>query len=256
MILRKKVPFIAQRVKKRRGRSPLFAPIAFLLIVGALVFAVSVFFRVGSVTVTGNSVYTEEEIIEASGVESGDNLFFINRAGVYSRIYARLPYVEQATVRRSLPNRIEIIVKESEALAVIPSESGLWAIDRKCKLLAAAEGEEARRLILIYGLTALAPAAGQIVAPGEADSPKVDYLSAILTEISAMEMQNQVTEIDMSNVSNPSFDYLGRFTVKLGTFENTDYKFQLLLSAVDSLGSGDRGTIDLSIDKRAHLIYD
>ena len=38
--------------------------------------------------------------------------------------------------------------------------------------------------------------------------------------------------------------------------ENTEYKFQCLLSAVAALNEGDRGTLDLSIDKRAHLTYD
>ena len=218
--------------------------------------AVSVFFRVGSVTVTGNNIYSEEEIVEASGVEPGDNLFFINRAGVYSRLYSRLPYIEQATIRRSLPNRIEIHVVESEAMAVLPSESGLWVIDRTCKLLAAAENDEARRLIRIEGLTAVAPEAGKTVDPGEAESPKVMYLSAILSQISELEMQGEVTSVNMSSISNPSFDYLGRFTVKLGAFENIPYKFQVLLSAVASLNDGDRGTLDLSIDRRAHLIYD
>ncbi len=66
-------------------------------------------------------------------------------------------------------------------------------------------------------------------------------------------MTGDVTWIDVSAVSNPSFDYLGRFTVKLGSNENTEYKFGMLLSAVEQLAAGDRGTIDLSIDSKAHF---
>lgn len=247
---------MAQRVKKRKGRSPLFAPLAFLLIAAAMVFAVSVFFRVGAVTVTGNSVYTEEEIVEASGIEAGDNLFFINRAAVYSRIYSRLPYVEQASIHRSLPNRIEIRVAESRAVAVVPSSDGLWVVDRGCKLLSRAEGDEAQRLVRVEGMTAEDPAVGEILDPGAGESPKATYLSAILRQLSDLGMLGDVTQIDMSSVANPSFDYLGRFTVKLGAYENVEYKFQVLRGAVAALSEGDRGTLDLSIDKRAHLTYD
>ena len=45
----------------------------------------------------------------------------------------------------------------------------------------------------------------------------------------------------------------GRFTVKLGSNENLDYKFELLLGAIAKLDSGDTGTIDLSQDKKAQF---
>ena len=245
-----------QQNKKRKKRSALFAPISFLIICAALVFGMSVFFRVSGIEVEGNTLYTKEEIIEASGIEEGDNLFFINRFSAISRIFSKLPYVEKAVINRSLPNRLVIVVSESKAIACVLAEDGTWAIDRNCKLLSKAEGEDLRGLIRVRGLTPIAPEAGQIIAPGEAESPKVNYLSAILTQIDALNLRDRITYIDISGISNPYFDYLDRFTVKLGTNENIEYKFQCLLSAADALSEGDRGTLDLSIDKRAHLTYD
>jgi len=244
------------KTKRRRKRSVLFAPLSFLIICAALVFAMSVFFRVSGIEVQGNSFYTAEEIITASGIEEGDNLFFINRFSAISRIFSKLPYVEKAVINRTLPNRLEIIVTESRAIACVSAEDGTWAIDRNCKLLSKVSGEEMRGLIRIEGLTPIAPEAGQIISPGESESPKVRYLSDILTQIETFSLQDNVTYIDITGISNPSFDYLGRFTVKLGAHENVEYKFQCLLSAVDALSEGDRGTLDLSIDKRAHLTYD
>ena len=245
-----------QQRRTRKKRNALFAPLSFLIICAALVFGLSVFFRVSTIEVEGNSLYTAEEIIEASGIEQGDNLFFINRFTAISRIFSKLPYVEKAVINRSLPNRLVIVVTESQAIACVAAEDGTWAIDRGCKLLSKVGGDELRGLIRIEGLTPIAPEAGQVIAPGEAESPKVSYLSAILTQIDTLGLRDNISYIDISGISNPSFDYLGRFTVKLGSFENTEYKFQCLLSAVDALSEGDRGTLDLSIDKRAHLTYD
>ena len=242
--------------RKKKKRSALFAPIAFLAVVLALVFGLGVFFRVNNIEVEGNSFYTVEEIIEASGIEQGDNLFFINRFAVIPRIYSRLPYVESAAIHRSLPNRLVIEVRESSAIACVSAEDGVWVIDRSCKLLSRAEESGLEGLIQVEGLRPIAPEIGEIVAPGEAETPKVTYLSAILRQISELDMRGDVTWIDVSNVSNPSFDYLGRFTVKLGTIDNIEYKFQCLLSAVAALEPGDRGTLDLSIDRQAHLTYD
>ena len=245
-----------QQRRTRKKRNALFAPLSFLIICAALVFGLSVFFRVSTIEVEGNSLYTGEEIIEASGIEQGDNLFFINRFTAISRIFSKLPYVEKAVINRSLPNRLVIVVTESQAIACVAAEDGTWAIDRGCKLLSKVSGDELRGLIRIEGLTPIAPEAGQVVAPGEAESPKVGYLSAILTQIDTLGLRDNITYVDISGISNPYFDYLGRFTVKLGSFENVEYKFQCLLSAVDALSDGDRGTLDLSIDKRAHLTYD
>ena len=245
-----------QQSKPRRKRSALFAPLSFLIICAALVFGMSVFFRVSGIEVEGNALYTKEEIIEASGIEPGDNLFFINRFTAISRIFSKLPYVEKAVINRSLPNKLVIVVTESRAIACVAAEDGTWAIDRNCKLLSKAEGEDLRGLIRIEGLTPIAPEAGQIIAPGEAESPKVHYLSEILTQIDNLNLRENITYIDITGISNPSFDYLGRFTVKLGPNENVEYKFQCLLGAVNALSDGDRGTLDLSIDKRAHLTYD
>ena len=246
----------APKGKKIRKKNSLFAPVSFLLICAALVFGLSVFFRVNDITVIGNGQYTAEEIIEASGIQQGDNLFFINRGAAVARINNRLPYVESAYISRSLPNRLTITVAESDAIAAIPSESsGLWVIDRGCKLLSQANGA-ADGLIYIEGLTAIAPEVGQVVAAGESESPKVAYLAVILRELSELGLKGDVSSIDMSNISNPSFRYLDRFTVKLGTDENLDYKFSVLLSTVEKLAEGDRGTLDLSIDRRAHLTYD
>ena len=245
-----------QQGKRRRKRSALFAPISFLIICAALVFGMSVFFRVSGIEVEGNTIYTPEEVIEASGIEEGDNLFFINRFSAISRIFSKLPYVEKAVINRTLPNKLVIVVSESRAIACVAAEDGTWAIDKGCKLLSKVSGEELRGLIRVEGLTPIAPEAGQLIAPGEAESPKVSYLTAILGQIDALELRDQITYIDINGISNPTFDYLGRFTVKLGANENVEYKFQCLLSAVDALSEGDRGTLDLSIDKRAHLTYD
>ena len=245
-----------KKKKTRKTGSALYAPVSFLVILAALVFGMSIFFRVAGIEVTGNEFYSDEEIIAASGIEEGDNLFFINRITAITRIRARLPYVESAAIRRTLPNRLEIEVSESSAIAWVNTDAGAWAIDRGCKLLGAISDTEAAALIEVAGLRAIAPQSGEFIAPGEAETPKVGYLADILRQISLLGMSGDVSTVDISDVSSPSFWYQGRFRVRLGSNENLEYKFRLLQSAVTKLKPGDSGTLDLSIDERAHLIQD
>lgn len=240
---------------EKKRKSALYAPVTFVVICAVLVFAMSVFFRVSSIEVVGNEKYTAEEVILAAGIEEGDNLFFINRFNAISRLFSRLPYVEEAAISRSLPNKLLIEVTESDAVAYLTAEDGLWSVDRSCKLLSRISAEDAKELVEVIGLTPVSPEVGQTLAVDEGEATKVAFLSTILNQIVYLKMTNDIEQIDMSNVANPTFDYLGRFTVKLGNNEDVAYKFQVLISAAAQLKNGDAGYIDLSIDGRAHFSY-
>ncbi len=241
---------------KKSKHSVIFAPLAFLLVCAALIFVLGVFFQVHTIEVNGNDFYTDSEVAEASGVAEGDNLFFINRFSAASRIFAKLPYVEGVSIDRKLPSSLIIKVTESEAIAYVETDNGLWAIDRTCKLLSKVSTADAAALVRIKGISAVSPTQGEIINSPEADANAVNYLSDMLKQISALGLRQNIECIDMSETDSPEFDYAGRFTVKMGAYENVGYKFQLLIAAVAGLQSGDCGTLDLSIDSSAHLTYD
>ena len=48
-------------------------------IVAAVIFGVAIFFKVNTVEVQGNTIYSAEEIRSASGIQKGDNLFTLNK---------------------------------------------------------------------------------------------------------------------------------------------------------------------------------
>ena len=121
--------------RRRRGRfSFLMKLLCILLIAGAVVAALTVFFKVQSITVSGNARYTSEEIIAASGIEIEDNLFLLNKYSAAQAIFEKLPYVEEATINRALPDTIVITVRECAAAAGVSSPS------ESCALSAGASG--------------------------------------------------------------------------------------------------------------------
>ncbi len=69
-------------------------------LVAAVVFGVAIFFKVGRIEVQGNTIYASDKIIEASGLELGDNLLTVSRATVGGNVKAALPYVDQVSVGR------------------------------------------------------------------------------------------------------------------------------------------------------------
>lgn len=138
-------------------------------------------------------------------------------------------------------------------MAYVQADDGYWVVDQNCKLLKSVTESELTGLARVDGITPVAPKVGEVLNAGEADAPKVTYLAAILGQLLTRDMASKVTVIDLSDASNPGFTYGGRFTVRLGANENVEYKFGMLQSAVSQLTDSDAGTIDLSIDKRAHF---
>ena len=235
-------------------RSFVFSSVSFIVICAALVFGMSVFFRVSNIEVTGADRYTTEEIVAASGIKDGDNLMFINRDAAAERIYTKLIYIGEVTVRRKLPNTVVIEISESGAVAVMETDSGLWLIDRNCRLLEACKTQDAETYIKVEGLSAVKPLEGETIGVSDEDKPKATYLRGILNAFADQGITADVDSLDLSNPISAQVDYLdGRFIVKLGDSENMDYKMELLVSVVQKLEAKDTGTIDLSQDKKAQF---
>lgn len=248
--------------RRPAGRSFL-APLTFMLIFAAIIFGMGVFFRVQTIEVEGAETYTEQQVIDASGVEVGDNLFFINRISVSSLIFSRLPFVEEASIERIMPNRIIITVSESSAMAYITCLGTKWMMTANCKLLDGGSEEDLQGLIEVLNVTPardeegaykLEPGTILEVAPGE--TLKLAYLQELLHAFQDLGMTRDVELLDLENPANPTFRYLDRFTVRMGPNDNTDYKLRMLLSAVDQMESDLTGTVDLSEGTSVHVSPD
>lgn len=221
-------------------------PLAFFLLIVAIIFIMSLFFKVSRIEVQGNSRYSAEEIISASGIVDGDNLFFINGIAAGSRVKVKLPYVESVQVSRGLPNLVVIQVKESSAVACVEVGDELWSVSSSGKFLSSISREDSEHIAAISGISVSEAAVGENITVSDADSGKLSYLLDILYQVQARGLVGNVTAINMSDAANPTFEYDGRFLVKLGANDNTEYKFGKMLSAVSQLSADDAGTLDLS----------
>ena len=96
------------RRRRRGGSGFLYKLLSVFLICGCLVAAITLFFRVDTVVITGEKRYTEAEIRQASGVEDGDNLFLLNKYQVIRNIAEALPYIEieNTRIQRKLPDTL------------------------------------------------------------------------------------------------------------------------------------------------------
>ena len=166
--------------KKPRRRSVSGAILTFAVVVIATVFLMSIFLRINDIRVEGNEHYTDEEIIKAIDIEQGDNLFFFDRFAAISRVFAKLPYVEEVSVKRELPDRVIIRVAECKALAYIAVGDENWTIDHNCKVLGKATSGELGSLIRIEGIDPGTLLIGEKLTTSDGDEMPVDFVSDAL----------------------------------------------------------------------------
>ena len=245
-----------RRRRRRGGLGRLLRPLSVLLTAVAVVAALTMFFKVSTVEVTGSSRYRDGEVAAASGVELGDNLVLLDKYRIAQRIYTELPYVTGARINRKFPSTLVLEVTETTAVASIQGAGGYWLLSAGEKLLEAVDETGAQDYLRITGLEAVNPAVSARLELPE-DSPiTLERLGQLLSAMERLEMLGRADGLDLSDRSDLVLGYDGRFQVIISYDADFDYKLLCLLEAVKCLEPNERGTIRLNMKEanKAHFI--
>ena len=240
--------------RRRRGRfSFLLKLLCVALIIAAVIGAITLFFKTEKIIVEGNRRYTQQEVIEAAGLELGSNLYLMNKYDHAQAIFQNLPYVESASINRKLPDTLLIEVKECAAAVSVPAEGGAWLMSVNGKLL-----EKTSSLpegcAKVTGCMLTDPeVSGE--AKFDADSAyKMTALCSLLHAAEEKRMRGSIETIELGDDTCLQFTYAGRFAVKLPWTADFTYKLESLATVVDYLEANETGTINLMTDGKASFI--
>lgn len=88
--------------------------VTLILLVSVLLAFVGVsFFKIETISVSGNSIYTAEQIISAAELEKGDNLLLLSENKLNEKLQKNLPYISGITLEKTLPSTLVVKVKET-----------------------------------------------------------------------------------------------------------------------------------------------
>jgi len=229
---------------KRTGAA--YGPLTLVMIFLVAVLVMSLFFRVKEIEVINASDYTDQDIIVASGIEKGVNLFFVDRFSAASMIFADLPYMDTISITREMPDKIVIQAEGSAPAAYIRWDDEYWFIDRQGKMLGdttalkAAAYPEVRNLEPITAMTGV-----EMIVEGINES-RLAYTVELITALQGEGLIGKIAWIDVKDPANPSVYYDDRLTVYFGEKEDTPLKTALLRSAVGQMSPDDSGTLRYS----------
>lgn len=238
--------------RRRRGSSGfLYKLLSMLVICAVIVVALTLFFRVETIVVTGMERYTAEQVIEASGVETGDNLFLLNKPTVNQRIRETLPYVERVKrINRKLPDTLLIEVEECGTPLAVLQDGSAWLVSPRGKIVEQLPAAQADGYAVIDGCQLLTPTVGSEIAMAIDQNARKESLLDLLAALEEAGVLDQVEAIHLEDPSVLTMEYDGRFLVEMPYRADYQRKIRTLELAVEQLETNQTGTIQLLRDDR------
>lgn len=219
-----------RRKKNRRKYTFYYFTAAILMLAVGATLALTVFFNITDITVTGESRYDNDEIIKASGVLIGDNLLRLRSSEIKADIIAEFPYIESVRVQRVFPTELQLQVGEASIAAAIERDEHYLLISANGRVLEeiSAKPEGSPRII---GPEVKDLKAGDYLPENE--SERLPALIKILGLIGQNEL-NGIDVIDLRDMRDLRLLYRGRVLIELGSFTDIDYKIKAVRGIVDA----------------------
>lgn len=248
---------MARRRRNRRYHRGKFIPLLralfFLLVCVALAVAMTIFFKVEQITVGGNARYTAEQVVEATGIQMGQNMFVLNKYEISDRMTRDLPYISTVQIRRKLPSTLAVEITETQATTAVAVGSSWWLMDADGKLLEKAE--ENGGLLSIWHVSPLLPTPGSSLALPEDGTISAQRLLELLDIIEQKGMSRVIRAINCSDPDILILRYSDRFRVEVPYGADFGKKLDMLVEIVARLEENETGTIRMTReDGTCHFI--
>ncbi len=243
-----------RRKKNKRKKLITRSIIFFLFLVIGVILVLTMFFNINEITVSGDAVYSAEDVIASSGVVTGDNLIFISKDEINEKVSTELPYVDSVKIKRHLPSGLELIITKTEAKYAIIQDGYYTLLNISGKVLESGLEFIGENITLLnMGEITSAEIGTDIVPANEKVFEKLVLVSNACEECN---LEN-ITSIDLSDIYNIKLVYQGRITLELGETDkdNTYKKLALGKSAIETQNEENeyyKGTINLTVEGKGY----
>lgn len=235
---------------------------ALMLVILTLAVALSVYklcFVVKSIDVYGSATYSQEDIVSASGIAHGDNLYSFKSSAAEADITFRCPRIQSAEISRGIPMNISIstvddVGKYSANIwgELVELSAGLRVLGPISEDNAAAAG-----LIELVLPSVKYSVAGRTIEFTDARDDRV--VRNILSEIAGTSVgqASRINAIDLTDEYNISMTADGIYSLRIGNESDLALKMRMFDKTTSSggLDSGVPASIDLSVVGEASVKY-
>lgn len=208
-----------------------------IVLIAGLILSRTLFFNISNIIFESNTPYSQADIMAATKISVGDNMFGMNLTKRAENLTKNLPYVAEAKFERKLPTTLKITVKAPILWANIQNADGkFYLISDKNKVLEIDMPTTMSGYPTIYGYEPI-----NVGLCGKMDSTSPEK-KALVDEIFAALTKNgfeNVYSVDVSNVNEIKVQYNANQTISYGTAEDIEFKTELARAIVDQRSNPD-----------------
>ena len=222
-----------KRRRRRNRMRPLYGLLVAALVIGVGVsLSMTVFFNIATIEIAGDAPqYTAEDIADASGVHTGDNMMRLNRDEVEQNILARMVFVDSVSIQKNFPDKLVITVTPSTPAFNVTDSSGTLQVSASGKILK--NGPDADpALPTITGFETAVREPGQMLASKDEQKDKI--FQAIAARV-AKGLDCPLTAVDLTDKYDITLTFDGRVAFSLGNWGDMDYKITLAETVLGQL---------------------
>ena len=236
----------AESGRGKRGRSVVLFFVVLVLLLGGLSAVYAVFFRVETVIASPSTHYASEELIAAAGIPEKTRLYSFSSLDVEANIKRACPYVLSVSVKRVMPDRVEITVTEDSAVFYGDVFGETWLFSGSLRVLENV-GEEIPEGCIRLKLPPIENAvAGETLVFRDRDMN--DYAEEVLSAVREAALFTRMNWVDLRDENELVMVCDSLYLLKFGTAEDVDIKLRVAETVLrdEVFKGGSRARIDLS----------
>lgn len=278
-VLRNK-PRSKEDTRERKRRKRLSAYIVYYIIFGILavvilaVLSTTVLFNLSKYRITGETVYTEQQIIDATGVNVGDNLILMDAGTVKDRLIAALPYVDKVEVSRNIFTcALEIKLNPATAVANVKKNDRYYLVSENGRIMDAELESPNKNCVVVLGFDPEYAKSGDFLSVTDEGSrnmltkllravktydeiddeneyeaqQKYDCVFTLIDLCKELGISEHIKTINVSSIYGIKLSYDNKLTLELGDMTDAKLKLTVAKNLIEKGEfDGEKGVLVLS----------
>lgn len=249
-----------RRRRKRKKRKYMLYYILYLIILISVgvTLSMTVFFDITGFVVNDSGIYTQEEIILQSGVQTGENLVRCNTSRAEESILNSCIYLDEVDVSRKFPSILEISCVPAQTAYNLQQTDGSYAyISLNGRVLEVSQPAPADGAIMITGtqIDDSTIQQGNFLKINEND---ISYqLKTVKTIIESTEISD-ITSVQITSENSVILEYQSRIKIEIDDLSQAEYILNASKTIIpEYIGAYEHGTLFYEeVDRSIHFLPD
>lgn len=239
----------SERYKRVIRQRRIFVFTVFTIVVCLCIGLFTPMFGISEVRVVGNKTVSAEEIVGASGIELGENVFRFSKKKAMKNI-SELTYVENVSIKRKFLAKVEIAVKEAEPGLIFNTPKEFIVCTMNGRVLEKTDDVTEIAVPLVFGVNVKKAEPAKTIRTSDDETLKMnlEYIRAFYNT----EHWAQIEEFYVGDISNFMMVLKSGMKVTFGSIDNLEAlgrKIKMMEKILPQIKPAQNTYLDLTTDK-------